>query len=289
MLLDTLRSDQEHHGIELDYLLPSRTLRIQASSGRLLDGRGHQLGAVAVIRDITETSSLRQQVARADQLAVVGEMASGIAHELRTPLTSIRGFIQYLQGSTDPKEWQEYGDIIVREVDSLNRIVSELLDLVRQQPPHPVPSDLNRLVKEALLLARDCAKGKRIEFVLELDDTLPWAVVNQSQIKQVLLNVIVNAVQAIAGQGVIRIGTREWSGDRVCLRVNDNGCGIPAAYLDRIFDPFFSTKPTGTGLGMAIAQRILMDHDGRIEVESTEEQGTTVLLILPRQPQATQP
>lgn len=285
ILVDTLQTGREHRGVELDYPLPHQTPHILASSSLLYDGRGHQLGVVAVIRDISETFSLRQQVARADQLAAIGEVAAGIAHELRTPLTSIRGFVQYLQGSTEPEEWQEYGNIIIREVDGLNRIVSELLDLVRSQPLNTAPTHINRLVEETLLLARDSASNSRIAFALALAEHLPQVEVDRGQIKQVLLNIIVNAIQSITGQGEIRIITAAHGERGVSLCVSDNGCGISTAVRERIFDPFFSTKPTGTGLGMAIARRIIESHHGRIEVESVEGQGTSVTLLLRAYPE----
>jgi two-component system sensor histidine kinase AtoS len=279
-LVDTLQTGREHRGVELDYPLPHQTPHILASSSLLYDGRGHQLGVVAVIRDISETFSLRQQVARADRLAAIGEVAAGIAHELRTPLTSIRGFVQYLQGSTEPGEWQEYGNIIIREVDGLNRIVSELLDLVRSQPLNTTPTDINRLVEETLLLARDSASNRRMAFVLVLAEQLPQVEIDRGQIKQVLLNIIINAIQSITEQGEIRIVTAAHGERGVSLCVSDNGCGISTTVRDRIFDPFFSTKPTGTGLGMAIARRIIESHHGRIEIESVEGQGTSVTLVL---------
>ena len=281
LVVDTLYSGHEYRGVELDYPLPHHTPHVQVSTSLLFDGRGHQLGVVAVIRDVSETYSLRQQVVRADRLAAIGEMAAGIAHELRTPLTSIRGFVQYLQGSTDPKEWQEYGDIIIREVDGLNRIVSELLDLVRSQPLHAEPTDINRLLEDTLLLARDSASQQPVSFVLELGEAVPQVEVDRGQIKQVLLNVIVNAIQSLSGAGEIRILTAAHGEHAVMLRVSDNGCGIPLAIRERIFDPFFSTKPTGTGLGMAIARRIIERHHGSIEIESEEGQGSSVTLILP--------
>ncbi len=288
-IVDTLQSGREHRGVELDYPLPHRTLRVMVSSSMLFDGRGHQLGVVAIIRDISETLSLRQQVARADRLAAIGEVAAGIAHELRTPLTSIRGFVQYLQGSTDPKEWQEYGDIIVREVDGLNRIVSEVLDLVGTRPPRPIPTNLNQLVEETLFMVRDSADNSRVDIVVELADALPPVDIDQGQIKQVLLNIIINAIQAISERGEIRIVTSTPDEKSVSVCVSDNGCGIPAAISERIFDPFFSTKPTGTGLGMAIARRIVEDHNGRIEIESVEGQGSSVSLILPASPEEKAP
>ena len=280
-IVDTLQTGREHHGIEVDYPLPHRTPRVVASTSLLYDGRGRKLGVVAVIRDISEQFLLRRQVAQAERLAAIGEMAAGIAHELRTPLTSIRGFVQYLQGSSDPKEWQEYGGIIVREVDGLNRIVSELLDLVRPQPLHPMPTDLNQLVRETMLLARDDASDPRIAFVLELEDNLPRIEVDRGQIKQVLLNIIVNGIQAIAGTGEIHVRTMAKSAEEVSLSITDNGCGIPENIRERIFDPFFSTKPTGTGLGMAIARRIVDSHQGTIEIDSSEGSGTTVTLLFP--------
>ena len=280
-IVDTLQTGREHHGIEVDYPLPHRTPRVIASTSLLYDGRGRKLGVVAVIRDISEQFLLRRQVAQAERLAAIGEMAAGIAHELRTPLTSIRGFVQYLQGSSDPKEWQEYGGIIIREVDGLNRIVSELLDLVRPQPLHPMPTNLNQLVRETMLLAGDDTTDPRIAFVLELEDNLPRIEVDRGQIKQVLLNIIVNGIQAISGPGEIRIRTTAKTPENVSLSITDNGCGIPENIRDRIFDPFFSTKPTGTGLGMAIARRIVDSHNGTIEIDSAEGSGTTVTLLFP--------
>jgi len=281
LLLDTLESGREYRGVEFDFLLPHHTPHILASSSQLFDGRGHSLGVVAIIRDISETRSLRQQVARADRLAAVGEVAAGIAHELRTPLTSIRGFVQFLQGSTDPREWQQYGDIIIREVDGMNRIISELLSLVRPHPLNLVATDLNQLVEETLLLARENTSKGRIAFVIELSAHLEPVMVDRGQIKQVLLNVLVNATQAIDGPGKVQVTTAPLGPDGVSIRVSDNGCGIPEAVRERIFDPFFSTKPTGTGLGMAIARRIIEDHHGRIEVDSTEGEGSSITLILP--------
>ena len=284
LVVDTLETGQEHRGVELDYPLPHQTPHVQVSTSRLFDGRGHQLGVVAVVRDISETHSLRQQVIRADRLAAIGEVAAGIAHELRTPLTSIRGFVQYLQGSTDPKEWREYGDIIVREVDGLNRIVSELLDLVRSRPLHVEPTDINQLVRDTLLLARDGARAGGVEFIIELAEGVPRVAVDGGEIKQVLLNVVVNAIQALSGgSGTVCIITARHERG-VALSVADNGEGMSPTVRDRMFEPFFSTKSAGTGLGMAIARRIVERHKGSIEIESEEGRGTTVTLILPLSP-----
>jgi len=240
--------------------------------------------AAVLQKNLRETRSLQQQVARADRLAAVGEVAAGIAHELRTPLTSIRGFVQFLQGSTEPREWKEYGDIIIREVDGMNRIISELLSLVRPQPLHLTEADLGQLAEETLFLARDSGAKGRITFVTGFAPDLPKVQVDRGALKQVLLNVLVNAIQAIPGQGQVRVTSARHGDREVCVRVGDDGCGMAEAVRERIFDPFFSTKPTGTGLGMAIARRIIEDHHGRIEVDSTEGGGSVFTLILPSLP-----
>ncbi len=279
LLIDTLQTGREYRTVELHYPLAERTLDIIASSSRLFDGKGRQLGAVTVLRDITENRALQDQVARASQLATIGEMSASIAHELRTPLTSIRGFVQYLQGSKDPAEWQEFGDIIIREVDSLNKIATGLLDLARPQPLQTSPTDLNRLLEESLLLTTK-PSGKHIVFKHQLAPGLPLLELDKGQIKQVVLNLLINAIQAIDSQGEISLATR-CGEDEVILEIADTGCGIPAADLARIFAPFFSSKPSGTGLGLPVARRIVESHHGKLELDSTPGEGTVARLRLP--------
>ncbi len=279
LLIDTLQSGREHRAVELQFPLAQRTLTILSSTSRLYDGRGEQLGAVGVIRDISENRALQGQLARASQLAAIGEMSSSIAHELRTPLTSIRGFVQYLQGSNDPAEWKEYGDIIIREVDGLNRIATGLLDLARPQPLNPLPTDLNRLIEESLLLAAK-PSGKQITFSCQLAADLPLLELDKGQIKQVIINLLINAIQAIDSRGEISIGTC-LEENNVLLTISDTGCGIPPDDLERIFDPFFSSKPSGTGLGLPVAQRIVERHRGQLKLFSQPGQATVALLCLP--------
>ena len=154
---------------------------------------------------------------------------------------------------------------------------------MRPQPLHPVPTDLNQLVRETMILARDDAVDARIAFVLELAERLPPIEADPGRIKQVLLNIVVNGIQSIAGNGEIRIRTAIDRPGRVGLSVADHGAGIPAEIRERIFDPFFSTKATGTGLGMAIARRIVEGHNGTIEIDSEEGRGTTVTVFFPAQ------
>jgi two-component system sensor histidine kinase AtoS len=279
LLIDTEETGREHRTVELHYPLTEGALNIIASSSRLYDGQGQQLGAVTILRDISENRALQNQVARASQLATIGEMSASIAHELRTPLTSIRGFVQYLQGSKDPAEWKEFGDIIIREVDSLNKIATGLLDLARPLPLQTAPADLNHLLEESLLLATK-PRGKQIIFTRQLAPDLPLLELDSGQIKQVILNLLMNAIQAIEQAGEITLATRCENGE-VILEIADTGCGIPAKDLERIFAPFFSSKPSGTGLGLPVAQRIVESHHGKLELANRAEVGTVARLRLP--------
>jgi two-component system sensor histidine kinase AtoS len=282
LLLDTLESGKDHVGVFIDVPLKDRTLHVSSSTSLLRDGRGQVIGAVAVIKDISETKQLQRQVIRADRLAALGELVAGIAHDIRNPLTSIRGFIQFLQKSDDPQDWHEYGPLIIREVDGLNRIIGELLEFAKPYPPRYGSVQINDLIQEMLLLIKKRADTQSISIELRLDPTLPYIEADGEQLKQVLLNLIINACQAIPGKGVLIISTSMESPDRLTVHVIDDGAGIPEEHIEKIFDPFFSTKPAGTGLGLAVVQRIINNHHGTIEITSEPGKGTDVKISLPK-------
>jgi two-component system sensor histidine kinase AtoS len=281
LLMQTLQSGKENIGVSIDVPLRDKILHVSSSTSLLRDGRGNVIGAVAVIKDISETKQLQRQIMRADRLAALGELVAGIAHDIRNPLTSIRGFMQYLQKSSDPSDWREYGPLIIREVDGLNRIIGELLEFAKPYPPRYGLLQVNDLINEMLLLVKKRADAQSIRIDLKLDPLLPYIEVDGEQLKQVLLNLIINACQAIPDKGIITVST-EMESDWMVTHVADNGVGIAAENLERIYDPFFSTKPAGTGLGLAVVQRILNGHRGRIAITSESGRGTDVKISLPR-------
>lgn len=277
-LLDTLEHGREHINVVLDYPAMEQTLRVSASSSVLRDGAGRTIGAVVVIKDLSEQHRLQKQIQRADRLAALGEMMAGIAHEIRNPLTSIRGFLQYLDSCTSLEEWQSYAPTIIRQVDSLNRIITEFLEFSRHRPPSIGPVALNDLIREVTLLGGSKSAG-RVQLALSPD--LPMVEADGEALKQVLLNMVINAMQAIEDDGSVIITTAWDDAGKAIITVADDGVGIAKEDLEKVFDPFYSTKPTGTGLGLAVAHRIVDTHGGTITIDSEPGAGTKVTLHLP--------
>jgi two-component system NtrC family sensor kinase len=227
---------------------------------------------------------LEEQLRHADRLATIGKLAAGVAHEINEPLGAILGFAQLSMKSDGiPAEVRRDLDQIVTASLHAREIVKKLMLFSRQTPPRKSSVDLNRIVEESLsLLAARCAEGG-IDVVRHLAvDLLPvWA--DPVQIQQIVVNLLVNAMQALHGNGTITVATREDSvGAR--LIVEDTGCGMAADVKERIFDPFFTTKDVGegTGLGLSLVHGIVTAHGGSIEVESSVGRGSRFEIRLPR-------
>lgn len=278
VLLDTLQTGKPYIGVDLAHPLPTKTLHVSASSSVLKDGSDAVIGAVVVIKDLSEKFHLQTQIMRADRLAALGELMAGIAHEIRNPLTSIRGFMQHLETSDDIGEWQQYAPLVIRQVDSLNRIITELLEFSRHRPPCIGSVGLNALIREVTMLA---GNKWSTEITLELSPGVPLIEADGEALKQVILNLVLNAIQATREGGRITIRTGVVPPDEVSLAVIDDGVGIAPENLEKVFDPFFSTKPTGTGLGLAMVRRIVDAHDGHIGINSTLGLGTEIIVRLP--------
>jgi len=280
VLLDTLEHGCEHVDVAVEMPLPRQMLDVSASSSLLRDSHGTAIGAVVVLKDRTEQSRLRTQVMRADRLAALGELMAGVAHEIRNPLTSIRGFVQFLEACDDVREWRRYSPEIIRQVDSLNRIITELLEFGRPRPPAIRPVQLNDLVHEVTRLAGHKAN---VQLRLALCAELPLIEADGEALKQALLNLLINAMQAVETLGTARSETHvEADGATVAVAISDDGAGILPEDLEKIFDPFFSTKPQGTGLGLAMVHRIVDAHHGTVAMTSRPGAGTVATMRLPR-------
>lgn len=225
----------------------------------------------------------RTQMSRAEHMATLGEMATGLAHEIRNPLAGIAGVIEII-GRDLPTTSPARAVVkdVRQEITRINRIVSDLLQTARPHPPKVHKSDLNTTVEHAVMLGRQQALSKSIEITLRKDPSLPEVEHDSDQIHQVLLNLLLNSLQAIDTKGKIEV-TVELQGKDVVIEVADNGRGIDADHLPNIFRPFYTTKGDGTGLGLSLARRIVEDHQGRIDVTSTVGKGTTFAVVLPLQ------
>ncbi len=225
----------------------------------------------------------RTQMSRAEHLATLGEMATGLAHEIRNPLAGIAGVIEIIGRdlpSTSPA--RSVVKDVRQEIARINHIVTDLLQTARPHPPKVRKSDLNTTVEHAVMLGRQQALAKSIEISLQKDPSLPEIEHDGDQIHQVLLNLLLNALQAIDHNGKITVTVKQ-EGKTAVVDVTDNGRGIPADLLPNIFRPFYTTKGDGTGLGLSLARRIVEDHQGRIDVSSALGKGTTFAVVLPLQ------
>jgi signal transduction histidine kinase len=223
----------------------------------------------------------RTQMSRAEHLATLGELATGLAHEIRNPLAGIAGVIEIVSRdlpATSPA--RAVVKDVRQEIARINQIVTDLLQTARPHPPKVRKSDLNTTVEHAVMLGRQQALTKSVEITLQKDASLPEIEHDSDQIHQVLLNLLLNALQAIDHDGKVSVVVKA-RGNYASVEVMDNGRGIPAEQLPHIFRPFFTTKGDGTGLGLSLARRIVEDHYGRIDVASTVGKGTTFTVVLP--------
>lgn len=270
---------------EITWGLPNgEAVPLAASVTALTGDRGEVLGAVILLRDLRTVKALQQRVERTERLAALGRLAAGVAHEIRNPLGAIRGLVQYFHSTwKDDAEQRLYLEVMVREVDRLNRVVSDLVEFARPREPQREPHHLGEIVRHATALVQADVRAKGIEIVHDVDTALPPLLIDRDLVLQALLNVLLNAIEAMAtgGRLTIRLADRPgW----VELAIQDTGGGIPPEHLGRLFDPFFTTKQRGTGLGLAIAQSIIQAHDGEIRVDSAAGQGTTVRIRLLKPP-----
>jgi two-component system, NtrC family, sensor histidine kinase HydH len=242
---------------------------------------------------VLENSKLYEKIRERDRLAALGEMAAGLAHEIRNPLGAIKGAAQCLDPKRLPGEDGEFLGVIVEEVNRLNGVVTAFLDYARPLKQSFGPTDLNEVVTRTMRLIQNDVP-KQIELAVQMDLTVPRVDADAEQLKQVLINLVQNAVQAIGeAGGRITVGTvkpdrfGEFRGNMnefVEVRVSDTGPGIPLDQQQHIFVPFFTTKQKGTGLGLAICQRIVKNHGGTISVHSKPGEGCTFVIRLPALP-----
>ncbi len=248
-------------------------------------------GAVLVLRDLTQIKQLEARVRRTEQLAAVGRMAAVVAHEVRNPLSSIKGFAQFLRQALNerPKE-REYADIMIKEVDRINRVVTDLLVIARPLEAERQPTDVKALLVHTVTLIQADADSRGIAVQVDCPGQPGTFSLDGNQMNSALLNLLLNALQAVETAGYICIGGAVDDQKSVLhLWVLDSGPGIAADDHKKIFEPFFTTREKGTGLGLAIVQKILDNHGGLIQVQSpvgNTGRGCRFDLFIPKEEQA---
>jgi two-component system sensor histidine kinase HydH len=222
-----------------------------------------------------------EQLRRADRLSAMGELSAGLAHEIRNPLGSIEGAVQILRRDQLPPETkQEFGELAQRELDRLKGIVNQFLGFARPQPPRRIATEPVLLLQSVAKLTLETAKMAGVQIRVIEGAELPSISVDPEQIKQVLLNLVINAIQAMPNGGEIVLRATA-DHKHANLEVQDEGMGIAEENLERMFNPFFTTRQEGTGLGLSIAERIVTQHGGSIAVRRNPVRGMTFTVSLP--------
>jgi two-component system sensor histidine kinase HydH len=261
----------------------SRELLLDISASPIRDDGGRISGYLFLFRDLTEIRALKEEVDRSRRLAAVGKLAAGVAHEIRNPLSSIKGFATWFRERyRHLEEDRSIADVMIGEVERLNRSVTQLLEFARPVPRDLRPVHVREIIAHSLMLVEHDLKAAGIGAQTEVKTRRETMTADPDLLKQILLNLYLNAVQAMESGGRLTVtvsdGDRE---DTVLIEVADTGRGIDPGDLDRIFDPYFTTRPGGTGLGLAMVHRAVEALGGDIRVESTPGEGSRFTLRLP--------
>ncbi|CAB1061905.1 Sensor protein of zinc sigma-54-dependent two-component system [Olavius sp. associated proteobacterium Delta 1] len=261
----------------------SHIVPLEIGASLLADENGTQLGYVILFKDLTEVRALHQEIERSRRLASVGRLAAGVAHEIRNPLSSIKGFATYFkQRYQDVPEDQQTANIMIQEVDRLNRVVSQLLEFARPISVSRKPTSFKDLVADSIKLIQQQAQDKQITINTRNSAKIDGIKIDPDRINQILLNLYLNAIESMdpGGKLQIEISDSKENG-KLIIQVSDSGKGIAKEDLPKIFDPYFTTKSSGTGLGLAIAHNIVEAMGGGIEVTSRPGKGTIFRITIP--------
>jgi two-component system sensor histidine kinase AtoS len=296
LLMETLASHVAVPGITVTLRRRNgRAMPVELSAAPLRGGESKELGVIGVFRDLTRVRQLEDRLRRSDRLAAIGELAAGLAHEIKNPLTSLLTFSRHLpRRFEDPDFRQKFQSVVPRELERINTIVERLLELARPARLTFKPLRLPALLERVLELYGERLEAQSVRVVRDWRRDVPVVWVDQEALYRALVNLVANALDAMPRGGSLtlrvawseaealasaRAGTR-----RVAVEVEDSGAGIEPADLDRVFNPFFSTKEGGTGLGLALTQKIVEDHGGSIDVRSAPGAGALFRIVLPLMP-----
>ncbi len=282
-LWETITSGREWHGIFHNRRKDGTLYWEQAAIAPVYDEQGRMTNFIAIKEDITEYRRMREQLFQAEKLAALGRVAASLAHEINNPLQALRSGLRLLtKANLDEHKRRQYLIVALREVERLIALTERVLGYYRPSDDTPVPTDIHAVLDEILMLVQKELEHSQVNIRREYAGELPHVHGIVGRLKQVFLNIILNAVQAMPTGGTLTIAT-EYIPDDVTVRIRftDTGHGIHPDQLKRLFEPFYTTKPHGSGLGLSVSYQIIRQHGGRIEVESEPGRGATFTVILP--------
>jgi two-component system sensor histidine kinase AtoS len=283
MMSETLRHGKGIFHSEMELKKEEAELWLTASTSLLTDGEGKKIGALCIFQDITEIKALEEKLRQADRLTALGTLSAGLAHEIKNPLSAIKTFVQLLPKKFESPSFMEKFNITVpREIDRINLLVEDLLELTRRRIRPMVNLDVNLLILQVIDLHGEEMAKRQILFEDHLDRTIPQIQGDSEKLYRAFSNMVINSIQAMPNGGrlVISSGPDQVS-SLVKINFRDTGVGMDEETTKNLFNPFFTTKEKGAGLGMALSQKIIEDHRGTIEVMSGKGVGTTFVIYLP--------
>lgn len=259
-----------------------RIVTIQLNVTKLPGANGESSGRTVIIRDYTEVKRLQQQVDQSEKLAVIGQLAAGVAHEIGNPLTSISSIVQLLQRKAPDDFYSDQLATIKENIDRISRIVRELVDFSRPPSHEKTLIHITDIIKTAIGIVKYDKRVKKVDFNTNLDTEVPPIMLVPDQLLQVFVNILINALDAIDGTGELKIESKH-NDDFIYVTIKDNGCGMDEETINKIFDPFFTTKGVGkgTGLGLSVSYGIIKKFKGDISVKSELNKGSTFTVKLP--------
>lgn len=276
---ELLASKEIFRNVKVAYHDQGEIFTFLCSQSRLVNEEQETIGKIFYFLDITDTESLEQQVRRTEKLALIGELAAGAAHEIRNPLTVIDGFLGLMRQSLSEEDQEKFRlSLLLKEIERINMIIEDMLLLAKPGAPNFEMAHMKDVAEEILPLLEKTREMQHISFHTHLEKGLVW--IDRNQVKQILHNLIRNSVEAMGGKGSIAL-VGENKGEHYCICVIDTGPGIPEAERAKLFDPFSTTKETGTGLGLPIAEQMMHNHSGTIYLSESDGNGTTFCLEFP--------
>jgi len=283
MMIETLSREKGVFHSEIEVKREEGSLWLTTSTSLLTDGEGKKIGALAIFQDITEIKALEEKLRQADRLAALGTLSAGLAHEIKNPLSAIKTFVQLLPQKFENRPFMEKFSITVpREIDRINYLVEDLLALTRKRVRPFVNLDVNLVIFQIMDLHGEEMKKRQITVEGDLDRSLPTILGDSETLYRAFSNVVINSIQAMPNGGKLTISSEH---DRLFSMVKitfmDTGIGMDRETSKNLFNPFFTTKDKGAGLGMALTRKIVEDHHGTIEAMGEQGKGTTIVIRLP--------
>ena len=286
------RSICDHQEIQLPRL-GTAPLPVSLAVSPIYQNTGEQDGTVLIIHDLSRVKELERAMRQADRLSMLGVLAAGLAHEIKNPLGGIKGAAQLLDRELgDDSGLKDFTRLMIREVERVNGIIEELMDLARPRPSRMEEVHLPHILNDVVLFQREAHRDRGVAFVVNLDPSIPPLQGDRDHLTQMFVNLVKNAAEAVERNGRVEIVCRVSHEFNFCktgnlpspvivVEVRDNGPGIPAEDLERIFTPFYSTKAKGSGLGLAICQKIAEEHGALLKITSHPNEGTVFTVSIP--------